>query len=203
MNSLRIGQELRQLIFKKKLGGGEFTYVSKRSGEERQGGKDILDLLKQENDDWSSFENLCKGKNEKEVDFMKKVKKQLKFLPFGTDADLLKNSTPKEVLPQANEKSASSSVNPESNNSSNGTGGHLNAEKDDIEAVSVVVENMDVDVKMAEVSKPVKDVTDAIVPNSQSMETIEEPPFKKFCLKPLNSLTTDQVNKDGSENAEY
>ena len=204
MNSLRIGQELRQLIFKKKLGGGEFTYVSKRSGEERQGGKDILDLLKQENDDWSSFENLCKGKNEKEVDFMKKVKKQLKFLPFGTDADLLKNSTPKEVLPQANEKSASSSfsssANPESNNSSNGTGGYLDEEKDDIEAVSVVVENMDVDVKMAELSKPVKDVTDAIVPNSQSMETIEEPPFKKFCLKPLNSLTTDQVNKDGSEN---
>ena len=136
-----------------------------------------------------------------------KSRNSYKFLPLGTDADLLKNSTPKEVLSQANEKSASSSfsssANPESNNSSNGTGGYLDEEKDDIEAVSVVVENMDVDVKMAELSKPVKDVTDAIVPKPQSTEIIEEPPFKKFCLKPLNSLTTDQVNKDGSENAEY
>ena len=133
---------------------------------------------------------------------MKKVKKQLKFLPFGTDADLLKKSTPKEVVPQANEKSTSSSANPESNNSTNRTGGQSNEEKDDIEAVPIVVENMDVDVKMAESSKPVKDVTDAIVSNPQSIEIIGEPPFKKICLKPLNSLTSDQMIKDGGENDE-
>ena len=92
MNSVKIGLELKKLVFKRKLGGGEFSYVSFATGEERRGKSEILELLQKE----SGWNNLlsCKSSSETEFSFMKKVKKQISFVLFedqAAEATLCKN----------------------------------------------------------------------------------------------------------------
>jgi len=89
---VKIGLELKKLVFKRKLGGGEFSYVSFATGEERRGKSEILELLKKE----SGWNNLlsCKSSSETEFSFMKKVKKQISFVLFedqAVEATLCKN----------------------------------------------------------------------------------------------------------------
>ena len=50
MKSLKIAHELGQLIARRKTGEtGEFSYVCLRSGEERRGRGEILELVKERN----------------------------------------------------------------------------------------------------------------------------------------------------------
>ena len=47
MNSFKVGLELKKLVYKKKLGQGEWLYVSAESKKEASGKKEIVDLLKE------------------------------------------------------------------------------------------------------------------------------------------------------------
>ena len=58
MNSFKVGLELKKLVYKKKLGQGEWLYVSAESKKEASGKKEIVDLLKEE----SSWESLYRLK---------------------------------------------------------------------------------------------------------------------------------------------
>ena len=68
------------MVYKKKLGQGEFSYVSVESKIEAVGKKEIVDLLKGE----ASWENLYKLKSpaESEESFCKTVKKQVQYVLF-------------------------------------------------------------------------------------------------------------------------
>lgn len=84
MSSFKLGVELKKMVYKRRLGGGEFSYVSFATGEERRGKVEILDLLVRE-EGWGNF-LLCKGSGESEDSFMKKVKKQIQFVLFDDQA---------------------------------------------------------------------------------------------------------------------
>ena len=96
MNSLKIGVELKKLVYKKRLGQGEFSYVSVESKSEAVGKKEIVDLLKAE----TSWQTLVKLKSpaESEESFCKTVKKQVQFVLF--EDQFVKAAVP--VLPPPN-----------------------------------------------------------------------------------------------------
>ena len=49
MNNLKIGLELKQLVFKRSKGPGEYSYVIVATGKEVEGSKnEVLDLLKED-----------------------------------------------------------------------------------------------------------------------------------------------------------
>ena len=117
MNSLKIGVELKKLVYKKKLGQGEFSYVSVESKSEAFGKKEILDLLKSE----TSWERLFKLKSpaESEESFCKTVKKQVQFVLFE---DQFVNATvpvlpPTEAEPKVKKPKLESKTEPSSQDS--------------------------------------------------------------------------------------
>ena len=61
MNRSKIGHRLAQLIARRKVGSmGEFNYVCLRTGEERSGRGEILELVKEKDKEgWEKLINLC------------------------------------------------------------------------------------------------------------------------------------------------
>ena len=100
MSSLKIGVELRKMVCKRKLGGGEFSYVSLSTGEERRGKAEVLELLATE-EGWINLLT-SKGSKESETVFMKNVKKQLSFVLFEDQVvKVAENDQPIEKVIQA------------------------------------------------------------------------------------------------------
>ena len=88
MNNLKIGLELKQLVFKRSKGPGEYSYVIVATGKEVEGSKnEVLDLLKEDLESWTLLEAL-KLKNECDDDFLKKVKKQISLVLYEDQYNL-------------------------------------------------------------------------------------------------------------------
>ena len=83
MNSLKIGHELGELIARRKTGEmGEFSYVCLRSGEERRGRGEILELVKEKNKEgWCKVRELG-GEGVTDNDFEARVRKLVAKLPW-------------------------------------------------------------------------------------------------------------------------
>jgi len=85
MNWVAISKELSGLVAKRKLGVGEFMFVSLWSGKEVQGKGELLELLQKEGRGWDQLVKL-RGKKETEQQFNKTVKKRLDYVPVVTEA---------------------------------------------------------------------------------------------------------------------
>jgi len=83
MNSLKIGHELSQLIARRKTGEmGEFSYVCLKSGEERRGRGEIVELVKEKNEEgWNKVRELG-GDGVTDNDFEARVRKLVAKLPW-------------------------------------------------------------------------------------------------------------------------
>jgi hypothetical protein len=85
MNSLKIAHELGQLIARRKTGKtGEFSYVCLRSGEERRGRGEILELVKERNKEGWKRVRKHGGEGESDKEFEGKVRKLVAKLPWET-----------------------------------------------------------------------------------------------------------------------
>lgn len=81
MNNLKIGLELKKLLFKRPKGPGEYSYVIVATGKEVEGKNDVLELLKEDLESWGLLEGL-QLKNESDDAFLKKIKKQISLVLF-------------------------------------------------------------------------------------------------------------------------
>eukprot|EP00092_Neocalanus_flemingeri_P028321 GFUD01030758.1.p1 GENE.GFUD01030758.1~~GFUD01030758.1.p1 ORF type:complete len:479 (+),score=162.70 GFUD01030758.1:91-1527(+) len=104
MNSLKLAHELGKLIARRKTGEtGEFSYVCLRSGEERNGRGEILELVKQRNrEGWEIVRN-SGGGGETDKEFEGKIRKLVAKLPWEKSGEV-KNRTVKETKIKANAK---------------------------------------------------------------------------------------------------
>ena len=81
MNTLEIGKKLKKLVFKRPKGGGEYSYVHVATGKEVEGNSEVLQLLKDDLENWEEVESLKLGSESSEA-FEKKIKKQIKVVLF-------------------------------------------------------------------------------------------------------------------------
>ena len=81
MNNLKIGLELKKLVFKRSKGPGEYNYVIVATGKEVEGKNEVLELLKEDLENWAPL-NRLRLKNEPDDAFHKKIKKQITLVLF-------------------------------------------------------------------------------------------------------------------------
>ena len=73
MNNLKIGLELKKLVFKRSKGPGEYNYVIVATGKEVEGKNEVLELLREDLESWAPLNGL-RLKNEPNDAFYKKIK---------------------------------------------------------------------------------------------------------------------------------
>ena len=91
MNNLKIGLELKKLVFKRSKGPGEYNYVIVATGKEVEGKNEVLELLREDLESWELLGAL-RLKNETEDAFFKKIKKQITLVLFEDQYNLASES---------------------------------------------------------------------------------------------------------------
>jgi len=81
MNNIKIGIELKKLIYKRNKGAGEYSYVYISTGKEAVGKNEVFEMLLEDIENWETISAL-KLKSESNETFYKKVKKQLPLVLF-------------------------------------------------------------------------------------------------------------------------
>ena len=94
MNNLKIGLELKKLVFKRSKGPGEYNYVIVATGKEVEGKNEVLELLREDLESWELLGAL-RLKNETEDAFFKKIKKQITLVLFEDQYNLASGKPPK------------------------------------------------------------------------------------------------------------
>ena len=87
MNNLKIGLELKKLVFKRSKGPGEHNYVIVATGKEVEGKNEVLELLREDLESWELL-GVLRLKNETEDAFFKKIKKQITLVLFEDQYNL-------------------------------------------------------------------------------------------------------------------
>ena len=95
MNNLKIGLELKKLVFKRSKGPGEYNYVIVATGKEVEGKNEVLELLREDLISWELL-GVLRLKNETEDAFFKKIKKQITLVLFEDQYNLASGKPPKE-----------------------------------------------------------------------------------------------------------
>jgi len=95
MNNLKIGLELKKLVFKRSKGPGEYSYVIVATGKEVEGKNEVLDLLKEDLESWAPLKGL-RLKSEPDDGFYKKIKKQITLVLFEDQYNVASGRPPQE-----------------------------------------------------------------------------------------------------------
>jgi len=95
MNNLKIGLELKKLVFKRSKGPGEYSYVIVATGKEVEGKNEVLELLKEDLESWAPLKGL-RLKNEPDEAFYKKIKKQITLVLFEDQYNVASGRPPQE-----------------------------------------------------------------------------------------------------------
>ena len=158
MNTLEIGKKLKKLVFKRPKGGGEYSYVHVATGKEVEGNSEVLQLLKDDLENWEEVESLKLGSESSEA-FEKKIKKQIKVVLFEEQyKDLVGKSSEvkvkKRLIVDANvDASPAKSIKKVENDSENNTPSAK--EENDTPAAQEENEVMDVEEDEVKDVKPV------------------------------------------------
>ena len=84
---MKIGLELKKLVFKRSKGPGEYNYVIVATGKEVEGKNEVLELLREDLESWELL-GVLRLKNETEDAFFKKIKKQITLVLFEDQYNL-------------------------------------------------------------------------------------------------------------------
>ena len=97
-------ESLSDLIARRKLAGGEFSYVYIPSDEEVLGKKAVFKLLQNDETVFESFKNVCNLSGETDLAFNSKVLKLITSLPFEDEKETPDIPAPKKASPTVTKK---------------------------------------------------------------------------------------------------